>query len=108
MIDSVIEMEKVSIQSENGRTVVVEKNQNISVIKLSNSIVLVLAKFGKDTTEDGTEVIRKVLIEFMRKIEAQFSYPILLIPTAMSDQIFEEVFSDSTIIDDYNKYKSQL
>ena len=108
LIDSVINMEKVSIQNENGRTVVVEKNQNISIIKLSSSIVLVLAKFGKDTTEDGTENIRKILIEFMRKIEAQFSYPIPLIPTTMSDQIFEEAFSDSTIIDDYNKYKSQL
>ncbi|WP_100210880.1 hypothetical protein [Tenacibaculum maritimum] len=105
-IDSEINTKIIEEQNDRNLTTVVEVNVDTHIIKLSSLIIKLLAKFDRDTGDESTETIRRMIIELMKKMKAINSYQIPKDYTDSSNYLFEEAFGESSVIDDYNKYKS--
>lgn len=106
IIDSEINTQIIEEKRENNLSVIREKNVNTNIIKLSTLMIKVLAKFEKDTSDETTELLRKSIIELMKKIKALHSYQIPVDFTNSSDYVYNEAFGESSVIKDYDKQKA--
>ena len=105
IIDSEINTQIIEDRKENNLSVIQEKNVNTNIIKLSSLMIKVLAKFERDTSDETTELLRKSIIELMKKIKALYSYQIPVDFTNSSDYLYNEAFSESSVIQDYENQK---
>ncbi len=106
IIDSEINTQIIEEKQVETKWVIREKNVNTSILKLSTLIIKVLAKFDRDTSDATTEILRKSILELMKKIKAIHSYQIPVDITDASDYLYNEAFCESSIIKDYEKRKA--
>ncbi len=105
IIDSEINTQIIKERKENNLSVIQEKNVNTNIIKLSSLMIKVLAKFERDTSDETIELLRKSIIELMKKIKALHSYQIPVDFTNSSDYLYNEAFNESSVIKDYENQK---
>jgi hypothetical protein len=105
IIDSFVKMQVVSevFDQETGITQVIEKSKGIYLPKLSLLIVSHIAEFNLELNDEYCETSRRLIIEFMKKLNIKYSYQIPNVKTSMTDKIFETAFVDSWLLEDYKK-----
>lgn len=105
IIDGFINMEVLSekYDEETKLTIVIEKSKGIYLPKLSKLIMSHIAVFNLELNDQYCEFSRRLIIEFMKKLNIKQSFQIPKIKTPITDKLFETAFVDSWLLNDYKK-----
>ena len=102
IIDSFIKMRIVDSKVEGDKTTIIEKSEDIYFMKLSTLISRHIAILDINFNEKNTDLSRRIIIEFSKKLEIPLSYSIPIDKTSTSDKLYRLAFEGSWVYEDYN------
>ncbi len=105
IIDSNIDMKVINTEQNGKTTIVTETVSYPHLFKLSNLMIRFLSKSGLSYEFKNTLLIRKSIIEFMKKIEAQKSYALPSSKAEQIDVLFKQAFGGTWVYKRYEKTK---
>ena len=105
IIDSYVDMKVVGTEQNENLTEVSEQISYPHIFKLSTLMIRFLLKSDLSYDFKNTLIVRKSIIEFMKKIDATKSYAIPSTKSNQTDILFKQAFDDSWVYKRYKKSK---
>jgi len=101
IIDSSIKMTIIETKEEGKKTIITEVSDINYFFKLSTLILRHLAIFEAELNEQYSDISRRVIIDFFKKLNVTQSFSIPSTKTLTSDILYKQAFDESWVITNY-------
>jgi len=104
ILDSSINFKEINKKIDGTKTSIIEESKNIYSYKLSSLMLRFLSMMPSELQNAETRRLSKiVVIDFMKKININYSYMIPINKNNIIDKLFKDAFEDTTVWDSYKQ-----
>lgn len=102
IIDASIKMKIIDTKKDGDKTTITEVSNSNYFLKLSTLTLRHLAIYGVELNEQYTDMSKRLIIEFFKKLNVTQSFSIPNTKTPTSDTLYKQAFEESWLLTNYS------